>query len=97
VQSPIEAEIVIWWPCAHLDRIVAHGTAFVLDPLIVPEYVHWWILECALGAVVELESSWTPVSYSVAPWIGGFQCVCSWHRDLWVPPVGQSDDIPVGG
>ena len=48
MQSPIEAEIVIWWPCAHLDRIVAHGTAFVLDPLIVPEYVHWWILECAL-------------------------------------------------
>ena len=75
VQSPIEAEIVIWWPCAHLDRV-----------------------RTKKQPVVELESSWTPaVSYSVAPWIGGFQCVCSWHRDLWVPPVGQSDDIPVGG
>jgi hypothetical protein len=49
VQSPIEAEIATIVYGGHvLIYIVARGTAFVLDPLIVPEYVHWWILECAL-------------------------------------------------
>ena len=61
----------------------------------------FWIRMCwsrkILFVVVELESSWTPVSYTIASWIGGVQCVCSWHHDLWVPPVGQSNDIPVGG
>ena len=51
VQSPIEAEIATIVYGGHvLIYIVARDTAFVLDPLIVPEYVYWWILECALGS-----------------------------------------------
>jgi hypothetical protein len=96
VQSPIEAEIVIWWPCARLDRSAWHSIRFgSVDRSRVCALVDSWVR--TRKPLVELESSWTPVSYSIAPWIGGVQCVFSWHRDLWVPPVGQSNDIPVGG
>ena len=41
VQSPIEAEIVIWWPCAHLDRSAWHSIRFgsVDNSRVIFEYV----------------------------------------------------------
>ncbi len=44
VQSPIEAEIVIWWPCAHLDRSAWHSIRFgSVDSSRVCALVDSWV------------------------------------------------------